>query len=109
MEVSFQLLAPLALPPWKESPVPLGQEAVWVPEPVNISAAAENRTPVIHSIASHYTGREFINERPMYDVVLHVDANQHETQWNQKKKRRYEAWNRPKQYGYFLCKCYTGI
>jgi hypothetical protein len=32
MEVSDQLRAPLALSPGKENPVPVGQEAGWVPQ-----------------------------------------------------------------------------
>jgi hypothetical protein len=34
MEVSGKLHDPAALPPGKETPVPLGLEAAWAPEPV---------------------------------------------------------------------------
>jgi hypothetical protein len=34
MEVSGLLHAPAALPPWREPPVPTGQEAGWNPESV---------------------------------------------------------------------------
>jgi hypothetical protein len=34
MEVSGELHAPAALPPWKEHPVPIGKEADWAQEPV---------------------------------------------------------------------------
>jgi len=34
MEVSGQLHAPKALPPWKESLIHTGYEAGWAPEPV---------------------------------------------------------------------------
>jgi hypothetical protein len=51
-----------ALPPGKEPPVPIGQEAGWAPEPVwtqrleeKSSASVGDRTPVVQSIVSHYT------------------------------------------------------
>jgi hypothetical protein len=51
-----------ALPPGKEPPVPIGQEAGWVPEPVwtqrleeKSSASVGDRTPVVQSVVRHYT------------------------------------------------------
>jgi hypothetical protein len=55
--------APAALyPPGKGPPVPIGQEAVWAPEPVwtqrleeKSSACVGDRTQVVQSVVSHYT------------------------------------------------------
>jgi hypothetical protein len=51
-----------ALPPGKETPVPIRQEAVWAPEPVWTQRLEEksfafvgDRTPVVQSVVSHYT------------------------------------------------------
>jgi hypothetical protein len=51
-----------ALPPGKELPVPIGQEAAWAPVPVwtqrleeKSSASVGDRTPVVQSVVSHYT------------------------------------------------------
>jgi hypothetical protein len=51
-----------ALPPGKESPVPIVQEAVWAPEPVwtqrveeKSSASVGYRTPAVQSVVRHYT------------------------------------------------------
>jgi hypothetical protein len=51
-----------ALPPGKEPPVPIGQEAGWAPEPVwtqgleeKSSAPAGDRTPVVQPVVRHYT------------------------------------------------------
>jgi hypothetical protein len=51
-----------ALPPGKEPPVPIGQEAGWASEPVRMqrpeeksSASVGDRTPVVQSVVSHYT------------------------------------------------------
>jgi hypothetical protein len=51
-----------ALPPGKESPVPIVQEAGWTPEPVwtqrleeKSSATVRDRTPAVQSVTSHYT------------------------------------------------------
>jgi hypothetical protein len=51
-----------ALPPGKVPPVLIGQEAGWAPEPVwtqrleeKSSASVGDRTPVVQSVASHYT------------------------------------------------------
>jgi hypothetical protein len=61
MEVSCQLHAPTTLPQGKESPVPIGQEAEWAPEPVwtlwsreKSFAPAGNRTPAVQTVASYY-------------------------------------------------------
>jgi hypothetical protein len=63
-EVSGQLHAPAALHPGKEPPVPIGQEAGWVPEPVWTTWTRENsRTyrdsnsdpSVVLPVASRYT------------------------------------------------------
>jgi hypothetical protein len=50
------------LPPGKEPPVPIGQEAGWAPEPVwtqrleeKPSASVGDRTPVVQSVVRHYT------------------------------------------------------
>jgi hypothetical protein len=63
MGVSSQHHAPAALYPLgKEPPVPIGQEAGWAPEPVwtqgleeKSSASVGDRTPVVQSVARHYT------------------------------------------------------
>jgi hypothetical protein len=51
-----------ALPPGKEPPVPIGQEARWASEPVwtqkleeKSSAPVGDRTPVVQPVVSHYT------------------------------------------------------
>jgi hypothetical protein len=51
-----------ALPPGKEPPVSIVQEAGWAPEPVwtqkleeNPPASVGDRTPVVQSVVSHYT------------------------------------------------------
>jgi hypothetical protein len=51
-----------ALPPGKEPPVPVGQEASFAPEPVwtqrleeKSPASVGNRTPVVQSVVRHYT------------------------------------------------------
>jgi hypothetical protein len=50
------------LPPGKGSPVPIGQEAGWAPEPVwtqrieeKSFAPAGNRTPIAQPVVRHYT------------------------------------------------------
>jgi hypothetical protein len=50
-----------ALPPAKEPPVPISQEAGWAPEPVwtqrleeKSSASVGDRTPVFESVVSHH-------------------------------------------------------
>jgi hypothetical protein len=50
------------LPPGKESPVPIGQEAGWAPQPVwaqrleeKSSVPVGDRTPVVQYVVSHYT------------------------------------------------------
>jgi hypothetical protein len=63
MGVSGQHHAPAALyPRGKDSPVPIGQEAGWAPEPVwtqrleeKSSASVGDRTPVVQSVVRHYT------------------------------------------------------
>jgi hypothetical protein len=42
MEVSDQLHTPAVLAPVKETPVPVGQEAEWAPEPVWTTRRKEN-------------------------------------------------------------------
>jgi hypothetical protein len=51
-----------ALPPGKEPPVPIIQEAGWAPEPVwtqrlekKSTASVGGRTPVVQSVVRHYT------------------------------------------------------
>jgi hypothetical protein len=51
-----------ALPPGKEPPVPIKQEAGWAPKPVwtsrleeKSSASVGDRTPVFQSVVRHYT------------------------------------------------------
>jgi hypothetical protein len=51
-----------ALPPGKEPPVPIVQEAGWAPEPVwtqrleeKPSASGRDRTPSVQSVVRHYT------------------------------------------------------
>jgi hypothetical protein len=51
-----------ALPPGKEPPVPILQEAGWAPEPVwtkrleeKSSASFGGRTPAVQSVVRHYT------------------------------------------------------
>jgi hypothetical protein len=51
-----------ALPPGKEPPVPIVQEAGWAPEPVwtrrleeKCSASVGDRTPAVQSVVRHYT------------------------------------------------------
>jgi hypothetical protein len=63
MELSDQLDAPATLSPGKGSPVLVGLEARWVPEPVwtlwskeKSLVPAENRTPFFQSIACHTDG-----------------------------------------------------
>jgi hypothetical protein len=62
MEVCGQLLAPAALPPGKEPPVPIRYEAGWAAQPVltlwrkdKSLAKAGNRTPAVQPAASRYT------------------------------------------------------
>jgi hypothetical protein len=65
MEVSGQLHTPAALPPGKEPPVPIAQEAGWASEPVwtrcpweKFPAPAGNQTPnhsIVQPVASCYT------------------------------------------------------
>jgi hypothetical protein len=62
MGVSGQLHAPAALYPGKGPPVPIGQEAGWVPVPVwtqgleeKSSAPVGDRTPIDQSVVRHYT------------------------------------------------------
>jgi hypothetical protein len=63
MGVSGQHHAPAALYPWgKGPPVPIVQEAGWAPELVwtqrqeeKSSSSVGDRTPVVQSVASHYT------------------------------------------------------
>jgi hypothetical protein len=50
------------LPPGKEPPVPIVQEAGWAPEPVRTqrldeksSASVGDRTPAVQSVIRHYT------------------------------------------------------
>jgi hypothetical protein len=52
----------LALPPGKGSPVPIGQEAGWAPEPVwtqwleeKSSASVGDRTSIVQPVVRHYT------------------------------------------------------
>jgi hypothetical protein len=45
MEVSGQLHAPDALPPGKEPPVPIGQEAGWAPEKSGRRVEEKNSQP----------------------------------------------------------------
>jgi hypothetical protein len=51
-----------ALPPGKEPPVPIVQEAGWAPEPVwtqrveeKSSASVGDRSSAVHSVEGHYT------------------------------------------------------
>jgi hypothetical protein len=60
-EVSGQLHAYASSPSARELPIPIWQEAEWVPEPVWMPwrghpfiSPAENRTPCIRSVAHHY-------------------------------------------------------
>jgi hypothetical protein len=57
MEVSGQLDAPAALPPWKEPPVPIEYEAGWARcgKEKNL-APAGNRTPAFQSVARRHAG-----------------------------------------------------
>jgi hypothetical protein len=62
MEVSAQLHAPADLPLGKEPQVPIGYEAGWAPEPVQMQwgtekslAPARNQTSAIQSVACPYT------------------------------------------------------
>jgi hypothetical protein len=61
MEVNGQLHALVALPPGKEPPVSIGQEAGWVPEPVSTlwsrdktHAPAGNRTLSVQLVSLRY-------------------------------------------------------
>jgi hypothetical protein len=54
-----------ALPPGKEPPVPIVQEAGWAPEPVwaqrleeKTSASVGDRNPAVQSVVRHYTNKE---------------------------------------------------
>jgi hypothetical protein len=58
--VSGQRHAPAALYPRERTPVPIGQEAGWAPEPVwtqrleeKSFVSAEDRTPVVQSVVRH--------------------------------------------------------
>jgi hypothetical protein len=62
MGVSGQNHAPVALYPRGKDPLPIGQEAGWVPEPVwtqrleeKSSASVGDRIPVVQSVVRHYT------------------------------------------------------
>jgi hypothetical protein len=64
MEVSGELYAPAALPPWKEPAVPIAKEVGWVPEPVWTTWRSENPSPrqdsnsdslVVQHLVSRYT------------------------------------------------------
>jgi hypothetical protein len=62
MEVSGQLRVPIALPPAKEPPIPIGFEARWVPQPAwtlwnreKYFLPAGNWTPAVQPIARRYT------------------------------------------------------
>jgi hypothetical protein len=62
MGVSGQHHAPAALYPRGKTPVPLGQEAGWTPEPVwaqslqeKSSASVGDRTPVVQSVVRRHT------------------------------------------------------
>jgi hypothetical protein len=65
MKVCGWLHAPFDLsPPGKELSVPIGEQAGWVPEPVwtlwntvKSLDLAGNQTPVVQSVARHYTVR----------------------------------------------------
>jgi hypothetical protein len=69
-----------ALPPGKEPPVPIVQEAVWAPEPVwtqrlekKSSASVGDRTPAVQSIVRHYTDwatPDHCSNRPKWKVQL---------------------------------------
>jgi hypothetical protein len=61
MKVSSQIHGSAALLPWKQPPVPTGQEAGWTPEPVwslwsraEPLAHIENRTSAFELAASRY-------------------------------------------------------
>jgi hypothetical protein len=56
--VSGQLHASAALPPRKETPVPIGEEAGWVPEPVWTTWRREDSCPYRDSVVGicHYIG-----------------------------------------------------
>jgi hypothetical protein len=66
-----------ALPPGKEPPVPIVQEAGWDPEPVwtqrleeKSSASVDGRTPVVQSVVRHYTDWATLNK---YNLnILHI-------------------------------------
>jgi hypothetical protein len=64
MEVNDQLHAPAPLPPGKETPVPIAQEAGWAPDPVWKTWRRENPWPyrnsnsdlsVVQPVTSRYT------------------------------------------------------
>jgi hypothetical protein len=76
-----------ALPPGKGPPVPIGQEAGWVLEPVwmqriqeKSSASVGDRTPVIQSIASHYT--DWATLDPQSEIVQSVISGYGLDDWN---------------------------
>jgi hypothetical protein len=61
MEVSGQVHVSIVLTPEKDSPVPIGQEAGWAPEPVwtlwkieNFPVSSENQTSVIQPVACRH-------------------------------------------------------
>jgi hypothetical protein len=61
MKVSGQLHAPAALLPGKEPPIPMGEEAVWAPEPILMLlrrknlALTGNRTPIVQHVVPVHT------------------------------------------------------
>jgi hypothetical protein len=78
MDVSGQLHAPVALPPGKESPVPIGYEAGWAPEPVcttwrrenSLTYRGSNSDPsVVQPVASRYTDYASLHRRCIRNVV----------------------------------------
>jgi hypothetical protein len=102
MEVSRQLHTPATLPPGKEHPVPIAQEAGWAPDPVwtlwrreNFPTPVGNRTPIVQPVSTRL-GKDFnkilrahlilVPFNPTYLFILLLFNNAVLT-------TRYRAWN----------------
>jgi hypothetical protein len=69
-----------ALPPGKGSPVPIGQEAGWAPEPIWTQRLEEkssvgDRTPVVQSVFTHYTHWATAAQQQNYRLDTRRDTN----------------------------------